>query len=61
MIENKDVKIAENKNEASWIGIEEKAKKNIQMYEMEIDISKAIIKLAKRKQKKSKKPTNYIP
>lgn len=57
MIEDKNLglKVAENPDEARWEGIKERAEKNIIDNETEMEISRAIIKLAEEKLKEIKK------
>jgi hypothetical protein len=54
-IEDKDVKIAESPDDARWEGIRERANTGIIENETEIEINKAIIKLAEEKLKEIRK------
>lgn len=51
MIEDKDVKIAENPEEKFWKTAEEQAQKNIGQHKHEIIINEHLLKLFKEKQK----------
>lgn len=57
MIEDKELglKVAVNDEEAKWINIEKKAKEGIENNQTEIEINKAIMKLAEEKLKEMKK------